>query len=60
MIQGILRVSRPGRRTYANTRNLPRVRGGLGLAILSTPKGVMTERECRKQGVGGEVLCHVW
>lgn len=60
IIQGIRRVSTPGRRTYVNARDLPRVMGGLGIAILSTPKGLMTDRECRKQGVGGEVLCHVW
>ena len=59
-IQGIRRVSKPGQRTYARHTGLPRVRSGLGIAILTTSKGVMTEREARKQGVGGELLCEVW
>ena len=59
-IQGIRRVSRPGQRTYARHDGLPRVRSGLGIAILTTSKGVMTEREARKQGLGGELLCEVW
>ena len=59
-IQGIHRVSRPGQRTYARHTGLPRVRSGLGIAILTTSKGVMTEREARKQGLGGELLCEVW
>lgn len=59
-IQGIRRVSRPGQRTYARHTNLPRVRSGLGVAILTTSKGIMTEREARKQGLGGELLCEVW
>jgi len=59
-IQGIRRVSKPGQRTYARHDNLPRVRSGLGIAILTTSKGVMTEREARKQGLGGELLCEVW
>jgi small subunit ribosomal protein S8 len=59
-IQGIRRVSKPGQRSYARHGNLPRVRSGLGIAILTTSKGVMTEREARKQGLGGELLCEVW
>jgi len=58
--QGIRRVSKPGQRTYARHDNLPRVRSGLGIAILTTSKGVMTERQARKQGLGGELLCEVW
>lgn len=59
-IQGIRRVSKPGQRSYARHTGLPKVRSGLGIAILTTSKGVMTEREARKQGVGGELLCEVW
>jgi small subunit ribosomal protein S8 len=59
-IQGIRRVSRPGQRTYARHTHLPKVRSGLGIAILTTSKGVMTEREARKNGLGGELLCEVW
>jgi small subunit ribosomal protein S8 len=60
VILGIKRVSMPGRRVYCKKTNLPRVMGGLGIAILSTPQGVKTDRECRREGLGGEVLCHVW
>ncbi len=59
-IQGIRRVSKPGQRAYARQDQLPRVRSGLGVAILTTSKGVMTEREARKQKLGGELLCEVW
>lgn len=59
-IQGIRRVSKPGQRTYARHTGLPRVRSGLGVAILTTSRGIMTEREARKQGLGGELLCEVW
>ena len=59
-IQGIRRVSKPGQRTHARHTGLPKVRSGLGIAILTTSKGVMTEREARKQGLGGELLCEVW
>jgi small subunit ribosomal protein S8 len=54
------RVSRPGLRVYANTKDLPRVLGGIGIAIISTSRGVMTDREARKAGIGGEVLCYVY
>src|SRR5438067_13420381 len=59
-IEGIRRVSKPGQRAYARHDKLPRVRSGLGIAILTTSKGVMTEREARKNGLGGELLCEVW
>jgi small subunit ribosomal protein S8 len=54
------RVSRPGQRAYVPAKQVPRVRNGLGIAILSTSQGVMTDRDARKLGVGGEVLCEVW
>lgn len=60
MITGVQRVSKPGRRVYVGTKNIPRVRNGIGLAILSTSKGVMTDQESRRAGLGGEVLCSVW
>src|SRR5450759_1436014 len=59
-IAGVKRVSKPGLRVYARKDNLPRVLGGLGVAILSTSKGVMTEKDARVAGVGGEVMCFVW
>ena len=60
VIVGIKRISRPGLRVYARKDEMPKVLGGLGIAILSTSRGVMTDREARKQGVGGEVLAYVW
>ncbi len=60
IIQGLQRVSKPGRRIYVKRREIPYVRSGLGIAILSTSKGVMTDREARQQNVGGEVICYVW
>lgn len=60
VIQGLKRISRPGRRVYAGRDQIPRVLGGLGIAVLSTSKGVMTDKQARKLGVGGEVLCYVW
>jgi small subunit ribosomal protein S8 len=60
ILEGISRVSRPGLRHYVNADKLPKVRGGLGMAILSTSRGVMTDQQARKDRVGGEVLCHVW
>lgn len=59
-ISGLERVSRPGRRIYCGKEEIPRVLGGMGITILSTPKGVLTGSQCRKLGVGGEVLCNVW
>jgi small subunit ribosomal protein S8 len=60
VIREIQRVSKPGRRVYASVRNLPRVMDGLGVSILSTPKGVMSDADARDQNVGGEVLCRVF
>jgi small subunit ribosomal protein S8 len=60
VISRIERVSRPGCRVYVGSKNVPRVLGGLGINILTTPRGVMTGLAARKEGVGGEVLCHVW
>ena len=60
VVTGIQRVSRPGCRNYVGKADIPRVQGGLGISILSTPAGVMTGRTAHKQGVGGEVLCRVW
>nr|AUG32563.1 30S ribosomal protein S8 [Paulinella longichromatophora] len=59
-IRSLQRVSKPGLRIYKNTRGLPKVLGGLGVAIISTSRGVMSDRNARKQGVGGEVLCYVY
>ncbi|ADQ06745.1 ribosomal protein S8 [Caldicellulosiruptor hydrothermalis 108] len=59
-ITGLKRISKPGRRVYASKDELPRVLGGLGIAIISTSKGIMTDKKARKEGVGGEVLCYVW
>ncbi|MFO0702872.1 MAG: 30S ribosomal protein S8 [Candidatus Andersenbacteria bacterium] len=59
-LQGIARVSKPGQRIYVPKQKVPRVRQGLGVAVLSTPKGLMTDREARRAGVGGEVICTVW
>jgi small subunit ribosomal protein S8 len=60
IISGIERISKPGLRVYAQHNEIPRVYGGVGIAILSTPKGVVTGQTAKKQGVGGEVLCYVW
>lgn len=60
VITGLERVSRPGRRTYVDHAHIPRVQGGMGTAIISTSKGVMTGHEARREGVGGEVVAKVW
>ena len=60
VIHGLRRVSRPGLRIYSGALEIPEVHGGLGIAILSTPKGLLTGRDAKKQNVGGEVLAHVW
>jgi small subunit ribosomal protein S8 len=60
LIQGIERTSRPGLRQYASVDRVPRVLRGLGVAIVSTSRGVMTDREARRTGIGGEILCKVW
>lgn len=60
MVDGIRRVSRPGRRVYVGVDEIPQVRNGLGMVILSTPRGVMCDREAREAKVGGEIICEVW
>ena len=60
VITALRRVSKPGLRVYANRKELPRVLGGLGIAVISTSQGVMTDSKARHQGLGGEVLCYVW
>ena len=60
VIQGLKRVSRPGRRVYVGRDEVPSVLGGLGVAILTTSRGVVSDRQARRQGIGGEVLCQVW
>ncbi|MDD5765473.1 MAG: 30S ribosomal protein S8 [Candidatus Marinimicrobia bacterium] len=60
VIEGLERISRPGRRLYVPSSQVPRVVGGLGIAILSTPLGVITDKVARKNNVGGEVLCYIW
>ena len=60
VISGLKRISTPGRRQYVGKDNIPRVLNGLGVAVISTSQGLMTDKRARKVGVGGEVLCHVW
>jgi small subunit ribosomal protein S8 len=60
VLSGIKRVSKPGLRVYVQKREIPRVLGGLGVAILSTPEGVMTGQHARQKSIGGEILCYVW
>ncbi len=60
IINTLKRVSKPGLRVYSRRKDIPRVLGGIGIAIVSTSRGVMTDREARSQGVGGEILCYVW
>lgn len=60
VIQKIGRVSRPGRRVYRGVQEIPRVLGGLGIAVVTTSRGILSDREARKEGVGGEILCEVW
>ena len=60
VISGITRVSKPGLRVYSKSENIPRVLGGLGVAIVSTSKGLMSDREARRRRMGGEVVCVVW
>ncbi|MCX7793941.1 MAG: 30S ribosomal protein S8 [Thermodesulfovibrionales bacterium] len=59
-INGLKRVSKPGRRVYVGVEEIPRVMGGVGMAILTTPKGVMSDRKCRELRVGGEIICYIW
>jgi small subunit ribosomal protein S8 len=60
VISGLRRVSKPGLRVYSQSARVPRVLGGLGVAVISTSQGLMTDREARKRNVGGEILCFVW
>ncbi len=60
VISGLKRISKPGRRVYVGSDEIPKVMGGLGVAILTTSKGVMSDKSCRRDSVGGEVICHVW
>jgi len=60
VIQGLERVSTPGRRVYANVDTMPRVLDGLGIAVISTDRGLLTDRECRREKIGGEVICKIW
>ena len=60
VITGLKRISKPGLRVYATCEELPKVLGGLGIAIVSTSKGLMTDKEARKENMGGEVLCYIW
>jgi small subunit ribosomal protein S8 len=60
VLSGLKRISKPGLRVYARKGELPRVLGGLGIAIISTSQGIMTDKAARKAGVGGEVLCYIW
>jgi small subunit ribosomal protein S8 len=59
-IEGIARVSKPGQRRYAASKEIPKVRNGLGIMVISTPKGMMTDRAARRAGIGGELICSVW
>ncbi len=60
VIEGIRRVSKPGCRIYAAKDSIPKVRGGYGIAIVSTNQGIKTDHQCRRDGVGGEILCEIW
>jgi small subunit ribosomal protein S8 len=60
VISGLKRVSKPGRRVYVGKNEIPRVMGGVGIAVLTTPKGILSDRTCRRDGIGGEVICYVW
>lgn len=60
ILQGLKKISKPGKRVYVTIKEIPRVLNGLGIAIISTNKGVLTDRECKKLNVGGEVLCYIW
>ncbi|MEJ5227951.1 30S ribosomal protein S8 [Thermodesulfovibrio sp.] len=60
VISNLQRVSKPGRRVYVGKAEIPSIMGGLGVAILTTSMGIMTDKECRQRGVGGELLCYVW
>ena len=60
VISGLKRISKPGRRVYVGRKEIPKVMGGVGVSILTTPKGIFSDRTCRREGVGGEVICYIW
>ena len=60
VISGLKRISKPGRRVYVGSKEIPVVMGGLGIAIITTSKGILSDRVCRLEGVGGEVICYIW
>ncbi|MCI0468621.1 MAG: 30S ribosomal protein S8 [Nitrospirae bacterium] len=60
IISGLKRVSKPGRRVYVGKEEIPKVMGGVGMAIITTSKGIMSDKNCRQEGIGGEVLCYIW
>jgi len=60
IVTGLKRVSKPGRRVYVGKDEVPKVMGGVGIAVVTTPRGILSDRECRREGVGGEVLCYIW
>jgi len=60
VISGLKRVSKPGRRVYVGRKEIPRVMGGYGIAIMTTPKGILSDKGCLREGIGGEVICHIW
>lgn len=59
-ISGLRRVSKPGRRVYVGREDIPRVMGGVGIAVLTTSRGILSDKSCRREGTGGEVICYVW
>ncbi|MBA4348931.1 MAG: 30S ribosomal protein S8 [Thermodesulfovibrio sp.] len=60
VISGLKRISKPGRRVYVEKEKIPSVIGGVGIAVITTSKGILTDKECRQEGIGGEVLCYIW
>ncbi len=60
VISGLRRISKPGRRVYVGSGEIPRVMGGVGIAVLTTSRGIMSDKTCRRESVGGEVICYVW
>jgi small subunit ribosomal protein S8 len=60
IVEGLKRVSKPGRRVYVGKDEVPSVMGGIGIAVVTTPRGILTDKACRREGVGGEVLCYIW
>jgi small subunit ribosomal protein S8 len=60
IVEGLKRISKPGRRVYVGKGEVPSVMSGMGIAVVTTPKGILTDKACRREGVGGEVLCYIW